>query len=257
LEYYGAPAWAGFIDKYNLRREDKKEEFKIFHEYLHPVWEESFRILIPGGKLVINIMDVDGKANLYGRWMNSTEVITRCQDIGFLVREDVIWMKYLQHKSPCGSYPKPFGVVWTNLYEHNIVFQKKGRRDYSDMPESVKRESLLSKREWEWLRENFWKFQSASAKREKHVAPFPIELPKRFIKLLTYKGDIVLDPFLGSGTTMRVARELRRNCIGYEIDESYIDIILDKIGSRQKLFGITEKDQFMLQTKGGTKKWKM
>jgi len=252
--YYGAPAWTEFIKKYSLEKEDKKEEFKIFHKYLYPVWEESYRVLVPGGKLVINVMDIDGKADLYGRWMNSTEITVKCQDIGFVVREDIIWMKFLQHKSPCGSYPKPFGVVWTNLYEHNLVFQKIGSRDYSNMDPEIKKESLLGKREWEWLRENFWKMQSASAKREQHVAPFPLELPKRFIKLLTYKNDIVLDPFLGSGTTMLAARQLRRNCVGYEINNSYLPIILEKTGSKQRLFGVNEADTFLVYN-NGIKKW--
>jgi site-specific DNA-methyltransferase (adenine-specific) len=226
--YYGSKIWIDMMEEQGLNREDKIEEFLVFHDYLRPVWEECYRVLSPGSKMVVNIGNIDGKARLYGRWDNAFMTKKNCYEIGFRLRENVPWLKYRQHQPPYqGSFPRPWGVLWSNLWEHNIVFQKPGTRSYRNMPNVIKEISKLTRQDARDLTDyNYWKFGSASGVHDgKRFAPFPLELPYRFVKLLSYVNDIVLDPFGGTGTTLLACRLLNRNCIIYEINDSCIPVI--------------------------------
>ena len=130
--------------------------------------------------------------------------------------------------SSFGSYPYPPNIFSSYPYEWIIVFSKEGERQ--KVAKEIKEKSKISKEEWKnWAVNSIWEFPPAKATLEKHPAPFPDELPKRLIKLFSFYGDIILDPFMGTGTTLKVARELGRSGIGYEINEEYISLAKRKI----------------------------
>jgi site-specific DNA-methyltransferase (adenine-specific) len=129
----------------------------------------------------------------------------------------------------------------TYPYEWVIVFSKSGKRPPVDP--AIKDSSAISHSEFtNWVQNSIWDFQPASAKQENHPAPFPEELPRRCIRLYSFVGDTVLDPFAGSGTTLKVARELGRNSIGYEINQEYESVIREKVGFASK----SDEDTFKL-----------
>ena len=126
-----------------------------------------------------------------------------------------------------GSYPYPPNGMVEIDYEFILIFKKPGKSE--KMQREAKEESKLTKEEWKEYFYGHWYF--GGAKQVEHEAMFPEELPKRIIKMFSLKNEIVLDPFLGSGTTAKVALELNRNTVGYEINEDFIKIINQKIGS--------------------------
>jgi len=212
---------------------------KTYDEYLESicaVFKECVRTLIPDGKLIVNIMPIllPGAQSRFSRRVTKTvltdleQFITSLGNMYF--HSLYIWDKRKAVRfSSWGSYPYPPNLLSTYPYEWIIVFSKSGKR--ARVKKSIKEQSAITHEEFtNWVQNSIWDFQPASAKLEKHPAPFPDELPRRCIRLYSFAGDTVLDPFAGSGTTLRVARELGRNSIGYEINPDYASIIKEKIG---------------------------
>ena len=211
---------------------------QTYEEYindLNEVWNECIRILAPDGKLCINIMPIfeSGNKTKFKRRITHT-VISDLEKFMDSTGEMFTLALYLWDKrkiarfSSFGSYPYPTNIFSTFPYEWIIVFCKKGNRP--KVSKDTKDKSKLSHQEWsEWAVNSFWEMQPAKAKTEGHPAPFPKELPHRLIKLYSFYGDTVLDPFMGTGTTAEAAIELDRNVIGYEINADYSDIIKKKI----------------------------
>jgi DNA modification methylase len=214
-----------------------------YDEYLDSicaVFRECVKKLVPDGKLIINIMPIllTGKNTKFNRRVTKTvlpdleEFMTSLGNMYF--HSLYIWDKRKAVRfSSWGSYPHPPNLLSTYPYEWIIVFSKSGKRLSVD--QEIKESSAITHSEFtNWVQNSIWEFQPASAKQEKHPAPFPEELPKRCIRLYSFVGDTVLDPFAGSGTTLKVARELGRNSIGYEINPKYEPVIREKIGSTTK-----------------------
>ncbi len=210
---------------------------QTLHEYLkdlYRVWKETYRILEPGRRLVINIGDQFARAIIYGRYKIiplHAEIIAQCEDIGFDYMGSIIWQKKTTMNTTgganvMGSYPYPPNGMVEIDYEHILIFKKPGKSRKID--KEIKEKSKLTKEEWKEYFYGHWYFKGA--RQIEHEAMFPDELPKRLIKMFTFVGETVLDPFLGSGTTMKVALKLGRNAIGYEINEKFIDTIKRKIG---------------------------
>ncbi len=206
------------------------------HEYLkdlYRVWKESYRVLEPGRRLVINIGDQFARAIIYGRYKViplHAEVIAQCEDIGFDYMGAIIWQKRTTMRTTgganvMGSYPYPPNGMVEIDYEYILIFKKpgKGRK----VPREIKERSRLSKEEWKEYFQGHWYF--GGARQIGHEAMFPEELPKRIIKMFSFVGETVLDPFLGSGTTAKVALELGRNAIGYEINPDFLPLIEEKL----------------------------
>lgn len=209
---------------------------QTLHEYLkdlYRVWKESYRVLEPGRRLVVNIGDQFARAVVYGRYKIiplHAEVITQCEDIGFDYMGSIIWQKKTTMNTTgganvMGSYPYPPNGMVEIDYEHILIFKKPGKS--KKIPKEIKEKSKLSKDEWKEYFYGHWYF--GGARQVEHQAMFPDELPKRLIKMFTFVGETVLDPFMGSGTTAKVALELGRNVIGYEINEDFLNIIEKKI----------------------------
>ena len=204
---------------------------------LNKVWKECVRVLAPDGKICINIMPflLTGKAARFER--RETRIVlgdiekfmdsTNCMfQFGLY-----IWDKRkIARFSSFGSYPYPPNIFSTYPYEWITVFSKAGKRE--PVSKEIKDKSKLTTEEWQkWAINSIWEMQPAKAKSEGHPAPFPLELPKILIKLYSFYGDTVLDPFAGTGTTLKAAIQLGRKGIGYELNEDYLPLIKRKIDS--------------------------
>ena len=214
-----------------------------YEEYLEQiciVFQECVRVLVPDGKLCINMIPIflTGKNTKFGRRVTRTmitELETFMNSLGNMYFHSLyIWDKRKAVRfSSWGSYPYPPNLLSSFQYEWIIVFSKSGKR--SRVSKKIKEASKITHEEFtDWVQNSIWDFQPASAKKEGHPAPFPEELPRRCIRLYSFVGDTVLDPFAGSGTTLKVARELGRNSIGYELNPEYDSIIHAKIGADDK-----------------------
>ena len=222
LKDYGDKNQIGFNDSY----ED-------YINHLNLVWNECHRVLAPGCRLCVNIGDQFARSVYYGRYKVipiRTEIIRFCETIGFDCMGTIIWQKAITMNttggaSVMGSYPYPRNGIVKIDYEYILLFKKLGA------PPPVERErkerSRLSKEEWNRYFSGHWRFPGE--RQDKHLAMFPAELPARLIKMFSFVGDTVLDPFLGSGTTSLSAMNLGRHSIGYEINEKFVGIIRDKL----------------------------
>ncbi|UXF01896.1 DNA methylase N-4 [Fervidobacterium riparium] len=225
---------------------------QTLHEYLNSlycVWSESYRVLRNGGRLCVNVGDQFARAVVYGRYKVipiHAEIIAQCEDIGFDFMGSIIWQKKTTMNTTgganvMGSYPYPPNGIVELDYEYILIFKKPG--DNKKVPKEVKEASKLSKEEWKEYFSGHWTF--GGTKQIGHEAMFPEELPRRLIKMFTFVGDTVLDPFLGSGTTAKVALELNRNVIGYEINKDFLEMIKTKIGIGQNIFLTSENIQII------------
>jgi len=222
------------------------------HEYLkdlYRVWNECYRILKPGRRLCINIGDQFARSVVYGRYKViplHAEFIAQCEDIGFDYMGAIIWQKKTTMNTTgganvMGSYPYPPNGMIEIDYEFILIFKKPGKS--GKVPKDIKEKSKLTKEEWKEYFYGHWYF--GGARQIEHEAMFPEELPKRLIKMYTFVGDTVLDPFLGSGTTIKAALNLNRNAIGYEINEKFLDVIKEKLGLKQSLLQFSENIQII------------
>jgi len=226
------------------------------HEYLkdlYRVWKECYRVLKAGRRLCINTGDQFARSIIYGRYKViplHAEFIAQCEDIGFDYMGSIIWQKKTTMNTTgganvMGSYPYPPNGMIEIDYEFILIFKKPGKS--RKVPEEIKEMSKLTKEEWKEYFYGHWYF--GGARQIGHEAMFPEELPKRLIKMYTFVGDTVLDPFLGSGTTAKVALSLRRNAIGYEINERFLEIIKEKLGLKESLLQFSENIQITKRQK--------
>ncbi len=210
---------------------------QTLHEYLKDLyctWRECHRVLKSGARMCINIGDQFARAAIYGRYKIiplHSEMIAQAEQIGFDYMGSIIWQKKTTINSTggatiMGSYPHPPNGVIEIDYEYILIFKKPGKSRI--ISNEIKEASRISKEDWKKYFIGHWAF--GGARQVDHEATFPEELPKRLIRMFSFVGDVVLDPFMGSGTTAHVATNLNRNSIGYEINEGFIDLIRSKIG---------------------------
>ncbi len=225
---------------WNIKNYGTKQQIgygQALEEYLkdmESVWKECYRILKPGTKLCINVGDQFLRTKIYGKYKViplHAYFISQCERMGFDYMGSIIWQKKTTMQTSgganvMGSYPYPPNGVVEIDYEFIIIMKKPGKRQ--DITAERRKLSKLSKEEWKKYFSGHWIFRGERQK--EHQAMFPEELPNRLIRMFSLKGDTVLDPFLGSGTTTKVAKELGRNSIGYEINENFIETIKDKVG---------------------------
>lgn len=226
------------------------------HEYLkslYIVWKECFRVLKPGARLCINIGDQFLRSIVYGNYKVAplhSEFIVQCEKIGFDYMGSIIWRKKTTMNTTgganvMGSYPYPPSGLIEIDYEFILIFKKPGKKIAPS--KEIKEKSKLTKEEWKEYFSGHWNFPGE--RQIGHEAMFPEELPRRLIKMFTFVGDTVLDPFLGSGTTIKVALNLGRNSVGYEINEKFLPIIKEKIGINQSLIGLSKKIEIIRRDK--------
>ena len=227
LKDYGAADQIGFNDSY----ED-------YINNLNLVWKECFRVLNDGCRLCIDIGDQFARSVYYGRYKIipiRTEIIKFCETQGFDYMGAIIWQKTTTMNTTggatiMGSFPYPRNGIIKLDYEFILIFKKLGETPI--VSREIKEKSKMSKEEWNQYFTGHWNFNGA--KQDKHLAMYPEELPKRLIKMFSFVGDTVLDPFLGSGTTTLAAKNLNRNSVGFEINKKFLPIIKEKIGADKK-----------------------
>lgn len=234
LKDYGTDDQIGFNDDY-----------ETYINHLNLTWQECFRVLHDGCRLCINIGDQFARSTYYGRYKIipiHTEIIKFCETIGLDFMGQIIWQKTTTMNtsggaSIMGSFPHPRNGIVKLDFEYILLFKKQGKAPQPTMEQ--KENSVMSNEDWNTYFNGHWYF--SGAKQDKHLAMFPEELPFRLIRMFSFPGETVLDPFMGSGTTASVAKKLNRNSIGYEINPLFIPIIEDRIG-RNDMFASSEID---------------
>lgn len=201
---------------YNVTKEyDQDLNLIEYIDLLNRVWKETYRVLVPGGRACVNVANLGRKPYIpLHRY-----IIEGMQNIGFLMRGEIIWNK-ASSASPStawGSWLSAANPVLRDIHEYILVFSKDSfSRKSKNKINSISKEDFL-----EWTK-SVWTFPAVSAKKIGHPAPFPEELPHRLIQLYTFKDDVVLDPFVGSGTTCLSALKNNRYFVGYDISSEYI-----------------------------------
>lgn len=224
LKDYGDDRQIGFHDSY-----------ENYINNLNMVWSECYRVLHDGCRLCINIGDQFARSVYYGRYKVipiRTEIIRFCESIGMDYMGAVIWQKQTTMNTTgggavMGSFPYPRNGILKIDYEFILIFKKQGKAPIPT-PEQ-KQLSEMTKEEWNTYFASHWNF--GGAKQDGHIAVFPEELPHRLIKMFSFVGETVFDPFMGSGTTALAARNLHRNSIGYEINSDYKRYYEEKVSS--------------------------
>jgi len=224
LKDYGADAQVGF-----------NQTYEQYINNLNLVWSECHRVLHKGCRLCINIGDQFARKAFYGRYKVipiRTEIIKFCETAGFDYMGAVIWKKVTTCNTTgggavMGSFPFPRNGILKLDYEFILIFKKLGQVPNPDT--ESKEASRLTTEEWNIYFSGHWNFPGI--KQDKHLAMFPIELPNRLIKMFSFVGDTVLDPFAGSATTNLAAMNLNRNSVGFEINSEFLPVIKDKLNT--------------------------
>jgi len=209
---------------YNVGKEyDEDLSLKEYMVLLENVFKETHRVLVPGGRVAINIANVGRKPYI----PLHSEIIKVMDKLGFLMRGEIIWDKGSSAGGSCawGSWKSAANPTLRDSHEYILIFSKElyGRNKLSIKEDTITRNDFLE------LTKSIWRFNTESAKKVKHPAPFPIELPRRAIELYTFKGDVILDPFVGSGSTAIAALQTGRHFVGYDISKEYVDIANKRI----------------------------
>lgn len=242
LKDYGNSRQIGFDDSY-----------ETYINNLNLVWSECHRVLAKGCRLCVNVGDQFARSVYYGRYKVipiRTEIIKFCETIGFDYMGAVIWQKVTTCNTTggatiMGSFPYPRNGILKLDYEFILIFKKHGTAP--KVSQAIKEQSRMTTEEWNTFFAGHWNIPGE--RQNGHLAMFPEEIPRRLIRMFTFVGDTVLDPFLGSGTTSLAARNLERNSIGYEVNPEFLTVIREKLGIDEKLlfegatFAFVEQDQ--------------
>jgi site-specific DNA-methyltransferase (adenine-specific) len=233
LKDYESPGQIGYHDDY-----------ETYINNLNLVWNECYRVLYPGCRLCINIGDQFARSVYYGRYKVipiREEIIKFCEIVGFDYMGAIIWQKVTTSNTTgggvqMGSYPYPRNGILKIDYEFILIFKKLGEAPKPS--KEIKEDSKLTPEEWNTFFASHWNFPGV--KQDNHIAMFPEELPRRLIKMFSFVGDTVLDPFTGSGTTNLAAKNLGRNSIGIEVNPENIKKIQEKLNySQNDIHGTT------------------
>lgn len=203
---------------YNVSKDyDDDLTLREYVDLLNAVWKETHRVLVPGGRACINVANLGRKPYI----PLHSHIIEGMMNLGFLMRGEILWDKGFS-ASPStawGSWRSATNPVLRDIHEYILVFSKDSfSRVRQNKVSTIQKQDFI-----EWTK-SVWTFPAVSAKRIGHPAPFPEELPHRLIQLYSFKDDVILDPFAGSGTTCLSALRDERNYVGYEIDPSYVTL---------------------------------
>ncbi len=199
------------------------------------VWAEVFRVLQSGRKFFLNIMNLPIKDKNSYRTLNLVgKSIDLCEKTGFIFKRDIIWHKTNGVRAHFGTYPYPGGILINNMHEFILEFhkpEKSGVKKYAHINQKNKEQSKLNKDFWLSLKNSdVWTMKpEKSGDNRIHVAPFPVELPMRLIKAYSFVDETILDPFCGSGTTLVAAALEKRNAIGYELNETFLQYAKERL----------------------------
>ncbi|MHA2283953.1 MAG: DNA methyltransferase [Promethearchaeota archaeon] len=211
------------------------EAYEDYITRLYQVLKECIRVLVPGGRICFNVGDVFTSSEHFGRYKVMaihSKVIEFCETNGMDYMNTIFWKKIGKSEGGggikggiFGSYPFPPNGIINNDIEYILTFKKSGER--IKPPPEIIALSKFDKSEWMEHFSQIWEIIPAS-QRKGHPAVFPELLPRRLIRMFTFEGETVLDPFLGTSTTLKVAREMNRHSIGYEINSKYVTLVKEK-----------------------------
>ena len=183
---------------------------------INKVFSETYRVTNSGGRLVVNVANLGRKPYIpFSKYF--TDVLI---EIGFIMRGEIIWQKSKGANAnfAWGSWLSASNPVIRDIHEYCLVFSKDSMKNSNGGISTIEKDEFMESTL------SIWNINPEKAKKIGHPAPFPVELPKRFINLYSFKKDLVLDPFIGSGTTAIASKQLQRNYVGYEINKDYIEI---------------------------------
>lgn len=213
---------------YNVTKEyDDNLSLDEYRNLLRKVFKETYRVLVTGGRACVNIANLGRKPYI----PLHSYIIQDMAEMGFLMRGEIIWNKAAS-SSPStawGSWQSSANPTLRDIHEYILIFSKE-----SFTRKKGEREDTISKEEFLELTKSVWTFGAESARKVGHPAPFPIDLPYRLIQLYTFKNDIILDPFMGSGSTGVAAVKTGRHFIGYEINADYITLARGRIKAEEQ-----------------------
>lgn len=209
---------------YNVGKDyDENLTLKEYRAFLKKVWIEVTRVLVPGGRVCINIANLGRKPYIPLHTFISGDML----DLGFLMRGEIIWNKASSGSSSTawGSWLSAKNPTLRDVHEYILVFSK----EIFSRGNPNNRRSTINKQEFLEFTKSVWTLSAESARKVGHPAPFPVELPYRLIQLYTFEGDVVLDPFIGSGQAAIAAIKTKRHYIGYDIKEEYAKLAKKRI----------------------------
>ena len=198
--------------------------------FLKRVWAETYRVLVPGGRACINVANLGRKPYLPLHAFMVRDML----DLQFLMRGEIIWDKGASASASTawGSWQSAANPTLRDIHEYILVFSKGSFQRGRPEPASDGRKDTISKEQFLEYTKSVWDFPAESARKIGHPAPFPVELPYRLIQLYTFAGDVVLDPFMGSGQTALAALKSNRHFVGYETNPGYRKLALKRIAER-------------------------
>jgi DNA modification methylase len=220
---------------YNARKDyDQDLSLEEYRALLRRVLRETYRVLVVGGRVCFNIANLGRKPYI----PLHAYIIQDMRELGFLMRGEIIWNKAASAgtSTAWGSWQSAVNPTLRDVHEYILVFSK---GDFA-RPRSAEKSSTISREEFLEFTKSIWTFGAESARRVRHPAPFPVELPYRCIQLYTFAGEVVLDPFVGSGTTCLAALKTNRNYVGYDISPEYLALAesrLKQATAQLPLFG--------------------
>jgi site-specific DNA-methyltransferase (adenine-specific) len=209
---------------YNVGKDyDNDLTLNEYRKFLKRVWADVYRVLVPGGRTCVNIANLGRKPYIPLNAFIHEDMI----ELGFLSRGEIIWNKAtsVSPSTAWGTFASPTNPTLRDIHEYILIYSKgKFKRE-----NPYKRKATIQDSQFlEWTK-SVWTFSAERASKVGHPAPFPVELPYRLIQLYTFEGDIVLDPFMGSGQTAIAAIMADRHYVGYEIDKNYTDLAEKRI----------------------------
>jgi len=211
---------------YNVTKDyDENFSLKEYLQFLRNVFSETYRVLIDGGRACVNVANLGRKP-----YLPISDLISQIMlEIGFQMRGEIIWNKGAGAgvSMAWGSWLFASNPVLQDVQEYIMVFSKGsfGRKKTDGKEDTISKDQFM-----EWTK-SIWTMNPESAKKVGHPAPFPIELPYRFIQLYSFKGDVILDPFMGSGTTAIATLKAGRKYIGYDNDPKYVKLAEERMAS--------------------------
>ena len=213
---------------YNVSKEyDNDLSLNEYLNLLKNCFAETYRVLVDGGRACINIANIGRKP-----YIPLSDYVSKIMiEIGFNMRGEIIWNKSAGAgiSTAWGSFQSASNPILRDVHEYILIFSKGNYKRERNKEEKELRKDNITKEEFiEWTK-SVWTMNTESAKRIGHPAPFPEELPNRLIKLFSFTNDIVIDPFMGSGTTAIAAIKNSRNFVGYEINKEYINLANNRI----------------------------
>jgi DNA modification methylase len=213
---------------YNATKEyDEDLTFEQYLNLLRDVFSECYRVLVPGGRMVVNVANLGRKPYI----PLTSHINMMMMDIGFLMRGEIIWDKSASAGGSCawGSFQSASNPCLRDVHEYLLVFSKGNFKKSNQGLDDTKKLNTIEKDEFIQFSKSIWSFSTERASRVQHPAPFPVELPRRCIEFYSYEDDVVLDPFLGSGSTAIAALLSKRRYIGVDVSENYCNIAQQRV----------------------------